>query len=241
MVQHCDFSEQTQVDTEQGKRRPDMIVRMPDGREIIVDAKTPLDAYLTAIEATDDNARAEALRNHARNVRKRVQELSSKAYWEDFEQAPDFVVLFIPGDQFLSTALESDPALLEDALQNKVVLSTPTSLVALLRAIAYGWRQEVLAENAETIRKLGREMYERLGVFADHLARVGVSLNRGVESYNKAVRSFDSRVLITARKFTDLGITGKKSVTEPEQVEQSTRQPETALESSNEQADELPH
>jgi DNA recombination protein RmuC len=223
MVEHCDFEQQRSVDTHTGKQRPDMVVRMPGGREIIVDAKAPMDAYLGAVEAQDDNTRALEIQRHARNVRDRVRELASKGYWQQFPQSPDFVVLFIPGDQFLSAALEVDAKLLEDAMADKVVLATPSSLVALLRAVAYGWRQEALAENAEHIRSVGEELYERLSTFADHLGRLGSHLTRSVESYNKAVGSFDSRVLPGARKFREMGIQRKKDLPEPEPVERLPR------------------
>jgi len=223
MVEHCDFDQQHSVDTEQGKQRPDMVVRMPGSREIIVDAKAPMDGYLAAVEARDDSARLLELQRHARNVRDRVRELSSKGYWQQFPQSPDFVVLFIPGDQFLSSALEVDPKLLEDAMTDKVVLATPSSLVALLRAVAYGWRQEALAENAEHIRSVGQDLYERLSTFAEHLDKLGSHLSRSVDSYNKAVGSFDSRVLPGARKFTEMGIQGKKDLPEPEPVERLPR------------------
>jgi DNA recombination protein RmuC len=223
MVEHCDFDQQRSVDTESGKQRPDMVVRMPGGREIIVDAKAPMDAYLGAVEAPDENTRSVEIQRHARNVRDRVRELASKGYWQQFPESPDFVVLFIPGDQFLSAALEVDSKLLEDAMTDKVVLATPSSLVALLRAVAYGWRQEALAENAEHIRAVGGELYERLSTFADHLARLGSHLGRSVDSYNKAVGSFDSRVLPGARKFNEMGIQGKKDLPEPEPVERIPR------------------
>lgn len=173
MVEHCDFYEQEHTQTEDGVMRPDMIVRMPGGREIVVDVKTPLDAYLSAVEATDDKERETHLARHTKNVRKRVQELATKGYWNQFKNAPDFVVLFIPGDQFLSAALDNDHALLEDAMQQKVILATPTSFVALLRAVAYGWRQESLAENAEHIKEVGEELYGRLATFAEHLGKMG--------------------------------------------------------------------
>ncbi|HHJ17397.1 MAG TPA: DNA recombination protein RmuC [Gammaproteobacteria bacterium] len=224
MVEHCDFEQQHSVDTEQGRQRPDMVVRLPGGREIIVDAKAPMDGYLGAVEAKDDTERGLELQRHARNLRDRVRELSNKGYWQQFSQSPDFVVLFVPGDQFLSSALEADPALLEDAMADKVVLATPSSLVALLRAVAYGWRQEALAENAEHIRTVGEELYERLCTFAEHLGKLGNSLNRSVESYNKAVGSFDTRVLPGARKFNEMGIQRKKAVSQPQPVETLPRE-----------------
>jgi len=227
MVEHCDFFEQESVETGEGKQRPDMLVRMPDKREIIVDAKTPLDAYLSAIEAGSDEERRKLLERHARNVRARIRELASKAYWKQFKYSPDFVVLFIPGDQFLSAALDIDHKLIEDALSQQVILATPTSFVALLRAIAYGWRQETLAENAEAIREVGQEMYSRLITFAEHLSRLGRSLDNSVDAYNKAVGSYDTRILPGARKFTEMGVAAKKESPKPEQIERATRQIES--------------
>lgn len=224
MVQHCDFYEQET--SEDGSTRPDMIVRMPDRREIVVDAKTPLDAYLSAVEASDDNQRKQFMRQHASNVRKRVRELASKAYWNQFRNAPDFVILFIPGDQFLSSALEYDPQLLEDALRQQIMLTTPTSLVALLRAVAYGWRQETLAANADKVREVGVDLYHRLEVFADHLSKLGRSLDSAVGSFNKAVGSFESKLLPGARKFTELGVDGHE-LEAPAAVEKGLRKPVT--------------
>lgn len=226
MVEHCDFYEQEQHSGEDGALRPDMIVRLPDSREIIVDAKTPLDAYLTAIEAVNDGERSHALERHARKVRDRVRELAAKAYWNQFRNAPDFVVLFIPGEQFLSAALSLDPALLEDALHQKVILATPISLVALLRAVAYGWRQQAVAENAERIRDLGEELYKRLAVFTEHLARLGKSLGGTVEHYNSAVGSLERQVLPGARRFTEMGISSRRPVETPEPLEQAVRRVE---------------
>jgi DNA recombination protein RmuC len=222
MVQHCDFFEQ-ESNTD-GTMRPDMIVRMPDRREIVVDAKTPLDAYLSAIDSRDENERKQLMGRHAANVRKRVRELASKGYWNQFHNAPDFVILFIPGDQFLSAALEHDPKLLEDALQQQIVLTTPTSLVALLRAVAYGWRQEALAANADKIREVGVDLYRRLGVFAEHLSKLGRSLDGAVGNFNKAVGSFEAKVVPGARKFTELGVETKPLDT-PSQIEKGLRQP----------------
>jgi len=200
-----------------------MVVRMPDQRELIVDAKTPLDSYLNAMQANDENLRETALKNHARNVRERMKELSSKAYWNQFKNSPDFVVLFIPGEQFLAAALEKDPQLLEDALKNKVILATPTSIVALLRAVAFGWRQMSVAKNAEKIRELGEDLYHRLATFAEHLQKLGKHLDSSVEQFNKATGSLDRQVLSGARKFTELGIEQKKPIPELKIVENSAK------------------
>lgn len=226
MVEYCDFVEQEQV-VEDGKAsRPDMIVRMPDHRELIVDAKTPLDAYLSAIEAEDAEHRQRFLLQHARNVRKRVDELSKKAYWSQFKHSPDYVVLFIPGEQFLTAALEQDGKLLEDALQNRVVLATPTTIIALLRAVAFGWRQIAVAENAEKIQELGEQLYKRVATFVEHMSRVGKSLNSSVDAYNKAIGSLERQVLPGARKFEELGIQSKKLIGEPNTLEETPRSAE---------------
>lgn len=227
MVEHCDFYEQEQVRTDEGALRPDMIVRMPDGREIVVDVKTPLDAYISAIEAVDDSERQVHLKRHTQNVKQRINELADKAYWNQFKNAPDFVVLFIPGDQFLSAALDQEPAILENALARQVILATPTSLVALLRAVGYGWRQEQLAENAEHIKTVGEELYGRLQTFTEHLQKVGRSLDTSLKHYNSAVGSFDSRILPSARKFNEMGIAADKKINSPNQVETAVRQIES--------------
>jgi DNA recombination protein RmuC len=223
MVEHCDFYEQEHTQTAEGAIRPDMIVRMPAGREIVIDVKTPLDAYISAIEATDDEQRNKELQRHLRNVRGRIRELASKSYWSQFKHSPDFVVLFIPGDQFLSAALEQDHNLLEEALKQKVILSTPTSLVALLRAIAYGWRHEALTENADIIRQLGEDLYKRLATFGDHLTRLGKNLGNSVESFNKTVGSLERQVLPGARKLHELGIESNKKLEIPEPIDKSAR------------------
>jgi len=212
MVEHCDFVEQAHVETDEGAIRPDMIVRLPDHGEIVIDVKTPLDAYLQAAETTDDNERRDALIRHARNVAERVRELASKAYWTQFESSPEFVILFIPGDQFLTAALSERPTLLDDALREKVILATPTSLVALLKAVAYGWRQLALAENAEEIKRLAQELHARLGTFTGHLARLGKQLEGSVKAYNRAVGSLERLVLPGARKFVELGVHEKRSI-----------------------------
>jgi len=201
-------------------------VRMPGNREIVVDVKTPLDAYLSAVEARSDKERDQFLEHHARKVRERVRELSSKAYWSQFNNSPDFVVLFIPGDQFLSAALDKSPDLLEYALEQKVILATPSSLIALLRAIAYGWNQQSVAENAEQIRILGVDLFKRLNTFTSHLARVGKHLNSSVDNYNSAVGSFERQVLSGARKFTELGISAPNKTSEPlTEIEKTVRLP----------------
>jgi DNA recombination protein RmuC len=225
MVEHCDFFEQEHTRTaEGGVVRPDMIVRMPGGREIVIDVKTPLDAYLSALEAPDEATRHQFLERHARNVRERVQELASKAYWNQFPNSPDYAVLFVPGEHFLSAALDLDPGLLEDALRRRVILASPTSLIALLRAVAYGWNQQVLTENAERIRDLGEDLYKRLCTFAAHLSKVGKHLGDSLEHYNKAVGSFERQVLTGARKFTEMGINPARTLDTPEQIEKGVRQ-----------------
>jgi len=226
MVQYCDFFEQETVKGEEGSLRPDMIVRMPDGREIVIDVKTPLDAYLSAVEAPDDAIRSWHLERHARKVRDRVRELASRNYWAQFKHSPDFVVMFIPGDQFLTAALDVDRDLLEYALGQKVVLATPTSFVALLRAVAYGWRQQNLAENAEKIRDLGEDLYQRLSTFTEHLSKLGKNLSSSLDHYNKAVGSFERQVLPGARKFAEMGINSRKPMQDLDQIEKGVRQME---------------
>lgn len=226
MVEHCDFSEQVhQQSDEGGAIRPDMIVRMPDQRELVIDAKTPLDAYLSAVEAKSDEERDAHLLRHARKLREHMKELASKAYWNQFKRSPDFIVLFVPGDQFLSSALQFDTALLEDAIKNKVILATPTSLIALLRAVAFGWRQQSVAENAEKIRELGEQLYHRVATLTDHLAKLGKSLGASVDHYNKTLGSLERQLLPSARRFTELGIHAKKPLDQPLPLENTARQP----------------
>ena len=228
MVERCDFFEQQNVTTAEGRLRPDMIIRLPDNRELVVDVKTPLDAYINATEAADDAVRDAALAQHARKVRDRINELAKKEYWNQFSRSPDFVILFIPGDQFLSAALDRDPSLIDDALRQKVMLATPTSFVALLKAVAYGWRQVALAENAETIRALAEDLYGRLSTFASHLGSVGQSLGRAVDNYNKAVGSLERNVLPGARRFTELGVHPKKDLAQLDPLEMQPRKLESA-------------
>lgn len=203
MVSYCDFEEQVSATTESGRLRPDMIVRLPGAKTIVVDSKAPLAAYLESLEAPDEAARKLRLVEHARAVREHVVKLSAKAYWDQFSPSPDFVVLFLPGDTFFSAALESEPALIEFAIDKKVLIATPTSLISLLRVIAYGWRQESLAEEAQEIAGMGRELFDRLAVMGEHFARIGASLDKAVESYDDAVASLEKRVLPSMRRLKE--------------------------------------
>lgn len=223
MVEHCDFSEQVHVRGEDGNLRPDMIVHMPDGRDLVVDVKTPLDAYLEAMDATTDEARAVALRRHASGLAERVRQLGAKSYWSQFEKSPDFVVLFIPGDQFLSAAVTEIPTLLEDGIRQDVIIATPTSFVALLKVVAYGWRQTALAQNAETIRNLAQDLYKRLAVFTSHMSKLGRNLSSSVDAFNSAVGSLERQVVPGARKFTELGVRPDRELEAPEQIDKLTR------------------
>lgn len=228
MTLHVDFTEQHHLATEAGAIRPDMIVHLPDKRDIVIDVKTPLDAYLAAIEAqTDDDIRSQ-LRRHSQVVGARVRELSTKQYWSQFERSPDFVILFLPGDQFLTAALQDNPGLIDEALRQNVMLATPTSLVALLKIVAYGWKQSILADNAAEIRRLGEDMYKRLAVFGEHLAKLGKSLGSSVDSFNKAVGSLEQQVLPAARRFPDLGLRMIRELEPMEPVSNLTRIPRAA-------------
>ena len=228
MTAHVDFTEQHHQTTESGAIRPDMIVHMPGRRDIVVDVKTPLDAYLAAVEAQDDEERSVQLRRHAQIVGARVRELSSKQYWSQFEDSPEFVVLFLPGDQFLTAALQENQGLIDESLRQNVMLATPTSLVALLKAVAYGWKQTVLADNAAEIRRLGEDLYKRLAVFGEHLGKLGKSLGSSVDSFNKAVGSLEQQILPAARRFPELGLRVQRDLEVLEPLVSLTRTPRTA-------------
>jgi DNA recombination protein RmuC len=225
MVNYCDFTEQETVSGEAGRLRPDVVVRLPGGKSVVVDAKAPLAAYLDAVEAPDEATRQRKLAEHAKQVKDHVLALSRKAYWDQFQPAPEFVVLFLPGESFYSAALEQDPSLIETGADRNVVIATPTTLIALLKAVAYGWKQQKVAENAREISALGRELHKRLSDVGGHLARVGRSLGGAVEAYNAAVGSLESRVLPSARKFKELEAAGvDESIETLQQIDRAPRE-----------------
>jgi len=224
MIAHCDFYEQPSLATETGRIRPDMIVRLPENREIIVDAKTPLDAYLSAIQTTDDVIKSKELRRHVNAIRQHAKALAAKNYWAEYSQSPEFVVLFIPGEHFLSAALELEPELLEETMQSNIILATPSNFIAILRAVAYGWKQQALTENAMIIRDLGETLYNRLSVFSGHLGKLGNSLNSSVEHFNKTVGSLERQVLPSGRRFLDMGIRAKEPLDPISPIDTQVRQ-----------------
>jgi len=224
MVDHCDFVEQQTVTTEDGRLRPDLIIYLPGGKTIVVDSKTPLNAYLEALEAKDEATRVARLERHAAQVRDHIEKLSRKAYWEQFPTAPELVVLFLPGEVFFSAALERDPLLIEFGADRRIILATPTTLIALLRAVSYGWKQEKLAQNALAISQLGQELYKRLSDLGGHFSGLSRSLNACVNAFNRVAGNIESRVFVTARKFHDLGAAADGVEIEPlQQVEQIAR------------------
>ena len=241
MTEHVDFVEQSTLDGDEGRLRPDVIVRVPGGKSIIVDAKTPLDAYLNAVEASDEETRERFIADHARQVRDHVRALSSRDYWKALPETPEFVVMFVPGESFFAAAVESDPALFESAARQRVLISTPTTLIALVKTIAYGWQQEKLAENAQAVAAQGRDLYERIGTFGRHLSALGKSLRQTVEHYNKGVGSLESRVLPAARKFEELGVAPTASsipTLEPVELDPREAQAEELIEARSKEAAE---
>ncbi len=240
LLDHCDFEEQHSINTDGGRLRPDMIVHLPGGKIIVVDAKAPLSAYLEAIEADTEKDRELLMAKHAEQVRTHVRQLSTKAYQDQFDISPDMVVLFLPGESFFYAALQHDPALIEFGVDNNVIIATPTTLIALLRAVAYGWRQEHIAENAQQISRLGQELYDRLCTLADHVSKVGRGLNSAVTSYNRAVASMESRVLVSARKFKEMGSNSSQILDELLPIETVPRQLTISDQSPNEDYPEDP-
>lgn len=223
MSAYCDFTEQENVNTESGRLRPDLTVKLPGGKSIVVDSKAPLQAYLDALESDSEEQRKAFLLAHARQIRSHLHSLSHKAYWSQLKDTPEFVVLFIPGEPFLSAAVEQDPELLEDGVKQRVIFATPLTLISLLRAVAYGWRQEIVAENTRRIADLGRELYDRIATLTRHFRALGQNLGNSVKAYNDAIGSLEGRILASARKFRELGSTPQAEILELAPIEETTR------------------
>lgn len=230
MLEHCDFDEQVSQTRDDGSRlRPDVIVYLPGGRQVVVDAKAPVDAYLEAVEAQDESARAQALTRHARQVRDHIAALGKKAYFDQFDPTPEFVILFVPGEAFFSAALAQDPSLIEYGAETRVIPASPTTLIALLKAVAYGWRQEALAKNAQEVADLGKQLYDRIGTLAAHWVRLGERLDKAIESYNSATATLESRVLVSARRFSDLrAVAADSQIGAAEPIERQPRKLQAA-------------
>lgn len=220
LSEHCDYTEQVSVETDEGRLRPDMVVHLPNDREIVIDSKVSLDAYLDAVACQDQEKRQGLIAKHAQQVKRHMKTLSEKGYWEQFPKAPEFVVMFMPGESFLAAALDIDGALIEQGMETRVIIATPTTLIALLRAIAFGWRQERLAKNSQQIAALGKEIYDRFQPFIEHMNRLGLNISQAVGSFNKMAMSLERRVMVSVRKFKELGASGDKDLPEIEQVEQ---------------------
>jgi len=223
MTAYCDFYEQESVSSDTGRLRPDMVVRLPNGREIVVDAKAPVDAYLNAVSASSEDEKKKAISNYINQVRNHMNTLGSKAYWDQFKQSPEIVVMYLPGESFFSAALEHDHKLIEDGSAKKVILSTPTTFIALLKAIAYGWQQEQVTKSAQKISDLGKELYERFSIVVEHFAKTGAAIRKAVDSYNEGVRSMESRLIPSVRRFKELGVSTPKEIISPSEISQNTK------------------
>ena len=224
MINYCDFTEQQHTESTAGGLRPDMVVQLPNDRTIVVDSKAPLEAYLNSLEAADENERQEKLSKHASLVQSHINSLSAKSYWNQFDKAPEFVIMFLPGEMFFSAALQQQPSLIEQGVEKKVIIATPTTLIALLQAVAYGWKQQQVNENAKQISELGKTLYERLVVLSEHFNKIGKGLNSTVKAYNDAVGSVESRVFVSARRFNELGSGNGKVIHNSSQVDTAVRQ-----------------
>ena len=226
MVAHCDFVEQVSVQTDEGRLRPDLVVKLPGGKNVVVDAKAPLQSYLEALEAKDDAERTARLQDHARHIRQHILKLSAKSYWEQFRPTPEFVVLFLPGEAFYGAALDHDAGLIEEGVAQRVLLATPTTLIGVLKAVAYGWQQEKIAENARSVSELGRELHERLSILGEHFVTLGKRLDSATAAYNHTLGSLERRVLPTARRFADLGVSGRREIPALSGVDRAAQVPQ---------------